>query len=277
MVLEEKLKKLEEECKQKETERVNLELELTEVKESLKKALAGGITLGLAIEPRSGTSSPQVQSTRSPGEGPGMLSQVATHPCAPASASPRHSSRARPKHVPWLCFKVMDPEFFLLCLTELFFKGGGNPKLFSSLWQHLSTILGWSGFFCVTSCLWVPIAALGVWGDPTFWGPPFLSRVSHSAPSCQLSFPVPYLGSAPLSGGPLLGPQSCHLPACGSLPCPHPDHSLGTVAAMRRTCPGGGHGLPPSEPSSASQGVDGAAPSSPPHPSARVAFEGISK
>ncbi|XP_070228861.1 actin filament-associated protein 1 isoform X1 [Bos mutus] len=59
VVLEEKLKKLEEECKQKETERVNLELELTEVKESLKKALAGGITLGLAIEPRSGTSSPQ--------------------------------------------------------------------------------------------------------------------------------------------------------------------------------------------------------------------------
>ena len=65
MVLEEKLKRLEEECKQKETERVNLELELTEVKESLRKALAGGITLGLAIEPRSGTSSPQVRSARS--------------------------------------------------------------------------------------------------------------------------------------------------------------------------------------------------------------------
>lgn len=120
MVLEEKLKKLEEECKQKETERVNLELELTEVKESLKKALAGGITLGLAIEPRSGTSSPQVQFTCSPGEGPGMLSQVATHPCPPASASPRHSSRAHPKRVPWPYFKVTDPEFFLLCLTELF-------------------------------------------------------------------------------------------------------------------------------------------------------------
>ncbi|XP_078004861.1 actin filament-associated protein 1 isoform X2 [Phascolarctos cinereus] len=59
VILEDKLKKLEEECKQKETERVNLELELTEVKESLKKALAGGITLGLAIEPKSGTSSPQ--------------------------------------------------------------------------------------------------------------------------------------------------------------------------------------------------------------------------
>ncbi|XP_074176893.1 actin filament-associated protein 1 isoform X1 [Rhinolophus sinicus] len=59
LILEEKLKTLEDECKQKETERVNLELELTEVKESLRKALAGGITLGLAIEPRSGTSSPQ--------------------------------------------------------------------------------------------------------------------------------------------------------------------------------------------------------------------------
>ncbi|XP_058526300.1 actin filament-associated protein 1 isoform X2 [Ochotona princeps] len=59
VVLEEKLKKLEEECKQKEAERVELELELTELKESLRKALAGGVTLGLAIEPRSGTSSPQ--------------------------------------------------------------------------------------------------------------------------------------------------------------------------------------------------------------------------
>nr|XP_033805881.1 actin filament-associated protein 1 isoform X2 [Geotrypetes seraphini]XP_033805883.1 actin filament-associated protein 1 isoform X2 [Geotrypetes seraphini]XP_033805886.1 actin filament-associated protein 1 isoform X2 [Geotrypetes seraphini]XP_033805895.1 actin filament-associated protein 1 isoform X2 [Geotrypetes seraphini]XP_033805902.1 actin filament-associated protein 1 isoform X2 [Geotrypetes seraphini] len=59
VILEDKLKKLEEECKQKEGERVSLELELTEVKESLKKALAGGITLGLAIEPKSGTSNPQ--------------------------------------------------------------------------------------------------------------------------------------------------------------------------------------------------------------------------
>lgn len=62
LILEEKLRTLEEECKQKEAERVNLELELTEVKESLRKALAGGVTLGLAIEPRSGTSSPQVTS-----------------------------------------------------------------------------------------------------------------------------------------------------------------------------------------------------------------------
>ncbi|XP_073503973.1 actin filament-associated protein 1 isoform X2 [Phyllobates terribilis] len=58
-MLEDKLKKLEEECKVKETERVNLELELTEVKENLKKAMAGGITLGLAIEPKNGTSRPQ--------------------------------------------------------------------------------------------------------------------------------------------------------------------------------------------------------------------------
>ncbi|MEE6462554.1 hypothetical protein FKM82_001635 [Ascaphus truei] len=57
VLLEDKLKKLEDECKQKESERVNLELELTEVKESLKKAMAGGITLGLAIEPK--TSRPQ--------------------------------------------------------------------------------------------------------------------------------------------------------------------------------------------------------------------------
>ncbi|XP_066479923.1 actin filament-associated protein 1 isoform X3 [Tiliqua scincoides] len=59
IILEDKLKKLEEECKLKESERVTLELELTEVKENLKKALAGGITLGLAIEPKSGTSSAQ--------------------------------------------------------------------------------------------------------------------------------------------------------------------------------------------------------------------------
>ncbi|XP_069832505.1 actin filament-associated protein 1 isoform X2 [Dendropsophus ebraccatus] len=59
VMLEDKFKKLEEECKVKETERVNLELELTEVKENLKKAMAGGITLGLAIEPKTGTSRQQ--------------------------------------------------------------------------------------------------------------------------------------------------------------------------------------------------------------------------
>lgn len=51
---------MEDECKVKEQERVNLELELTEVKESLKKALSGGVTLGLTIEPKTSGSSPQV-------------------------------------------------------------------------------------------------------------------------------------------------------------------------------------------------------------------------
>ncbi|KAM4537197.1 actin filament-associated protein 1 isoform 6-T6 [Odontesthes bonariensis] len=57
--LSERLKRVEDECKQKEEERVNLELELTEVKESLKKALSGGVTLGLTIEPKAGSSSLQ--------------------------------------------------------------------------------------------------------------------------------------------------------------------------------------------------------------------------
>ncbi|XP_024144153.1 actin filament-associated protein 1 isoform X2 [Oryzias melastigma] len=50
--LSEQLKKLEDKCKKKEDEWVNLELELTEVKESLKKALSGGVSLGLTIEPK---------------------------------------------------------------------------------------------------------------------------------------------------------------------------------------------------------------------------------
>ncbi|XP_041635132.1 actin filament-associated protein 1 isoform X2 [Cheilinus undulatus] len=54
--LSERLKKVEEDCRKKEEERVNLELELTEVKESLKKALSGGVTLGLTIEPKTGSS-----------------------------------------------------------------------------------------------------------------------------------------------------------------------------------------------------------------------------
>ncbi|CAL8326667.1 unnamed protein product [Lota lota] len=57
--LTERLKKVEDECKQKEEERVTLELEMTEVQESLKKALSGGVTLGLTIEPKAGSSTPQ--------------------------------------------------------------------------------------------------------------------------------------------------------------------------------------------------------------------------
>lgn len=59
--LSEHLKKVEDECRQKEEERVNLELELTEVNESLKKALSGGVTLGLTIKPKLGSSNLQVR------------------------------------------------------------------------------------------------------------------------------------------------------------------------------------------------------------------------
>lgn len=52
---------MEDECRQREEERVNLELEVTEVKESLKKALSGGVTLGLTIEPKAGSSGLQVR------------------------------------------------------------------------------------------------------------------------------------------------------------------------------------------------------------------------
>ncbi|XP_042257523.1 actin filament-associated protein 1-like [Thunnus maccoyii] len=54
--LSERLKKVEDECRQREEERVNPELELMKVKESLKKALSGGVTLGLTIKPKAGSS-----------------------------------------------------------------------------------------------------------------------------------------------------------------------------------------------------------------------------
>lgn len=57
---------MEEDCRQKEEERVNLELEMTEVKESLKKALSGGVTLGLTIEPKAGSSGLQVRAPGTP-------------------------------------------------------------------------------------------------------------------------------------------------------------------------------------------------------------------
>ena len=52
---------MEDECRQREEERVNLELELMKVKESLKKALSGGVTLGLTIKPKAGSSDLQVR------------------------------------------------------------------------------------------------------------------------------------------------------------------------------------------------------------------------
>ncbi|XP_038614206.1 actin filament-associated protein 1-like 2 isoform X2 [Tachyglossus aculeatus] len=48
--LEQKLKEVEEECKKKESMRVDLELSIVEVKENLKKAEAGPVTLGTAVD-----------------------------------------------------------------------------------------------------------------------------------------------------------------------------------------------------------------------------------
>lgn len=47
--LEQQVAVLEEQCRQKEERRVDLELKLTEVKERLKQSLAGGPALGLAV------------------------------------------------------------------------------------------------------------------------------------------------------------------------------------------------------------------------------------
>jgi len=47
--LEQQVVVLEEQCRQKEERRVDLELKLTEVKERLKQSLAGGPALGLAV------------------------------------------------------------------------------------------------------------------------------------------------------------------------------------------------------------------------------------
>ncbi|KAJ7325222.1 hypothetical protein JRQ81_018242 [Phrynocephalus forsythii] len=49
--MEQSLKEMEEECKRKEDQRVDLELSLVEVKENLRKAESGPITLGTAVDP----------------------------------------------------------------------------------------------------------------------------------------------------------------------------------------------------------------------------------
>ncbi|XP_032922447.1 actin filament-associated protein 1-like 2 isoform X2 [Catharus ustulatus] len=48
--LEQRLKEVDEECKRKESQRVDLELSLVEVKENLKKAESGPVTLGTAVD-----------------------------------------------------------------------------------------------------------------------------------------------------------------------------------------------------------------------------------
>ncbi|XP_030067676.1 actin filament-associated protein 1-like 1 isoform X1 [Microcaecilia unicolor] len=62
--LEERLRGLEEQCREKESRRVDLELQLSEVKENLKKSLAGGPSLGLSMTSTSNpaTGGPQTSS-----------------------------------------------------------------------------------------------------------------------------------------------------------------------------------------------------------------------
>uniref|UniRef100_A0A8D0DMD8 Actin filament-associated protein 1-like 2 n=1 Tax=Salvator merianae TaxID=96440 RepID=A0A8D0DMD8_SALMN len=48
--VEQKLKEVEEECKRREDQRVDLELSLVEVKENLRKAASGPVTLGTAVD-----------------------------------------------------------------------------------------------------------------------------------------------------------------------------------------------------------------------------------
>ncbi|NWI00799.1 AF1L2 protein, partial [Tichodroma muraria] len=72
--LEQRLKEIDEECKKKESQRVDLELSLVEVKENLKKAESGPVTLGTAVDtthlentaPRAKTASPANSAENSP-------------------------------------------------------------------------------------------------------------------------------------------------------------------------------------------------------------------
>ncbi|NWI81671.1 AF1L2 protein, partial [Dryoscopus gambensis] len=72
--LEQRLKEIDEECKRKESQRVDLELSLVEVKENLKKAESGPVTLGTAVDtthlentaPRAKSASPANNAENSP-------------------------------------------------------------------------------------------------------------------------------------------------------------------------------------------------------------------
>ncbi|NXT77160.1 AF1L2 protein, partial [Zapornia atra] len=72
--LEQRLKEIDEECKRKESQRVDLELSLVEVKENLKKAESGPVTLGTAVDtthlenaaPRTKSASPANSAESSP-------------------------------------------------------------------------------------------------------------------------------------------------------------------------------------------------------------------
>ncbi|XP_069610459.1 actin filament-associated protein 1-like 2 [Ranitomeya imitator] len=62
-VLEEQLKSKDEECKRRENQRVDLELHIVDVKENLRKAEQGPVTLGTAVEPAHPDSPSSVKSS----------------------------------------------------------------------------------------------------------------------------------------------------------------------------------------------------------------------
>ncbi|XP_074687434.1 actin filament-associated protein 1-like 2 isoform X3 [Strix aluco] len=91
--LEQRLKEIEEECKKKESRRVDLELSLVEVKENLKKAESGPVTLGTAVD----TTHLENAAPRVCGGHPGMHSSFpAAGQIQAKSASPANSAENSP-------------------------------------------------------------------------------------------------------------------------------------------------------------------------------------
>lgn len=85
--LEQKLKEIDEECRNEESRRVDLELSIVEVKDNLKKAEAGPMTLGTTVDTTHlETVSPRV-SARSHGS-----SEMLAGPSGPGSGKMGHMS-----------------------------------------------------------------------------------------------------------------------------------------------------------------------------------------
>ncbi|KAM4677294.1 actin filament-associated protein 1-like 1 [Discoglossus pictus] len=87
--LEERLAAVEEQCKNNETLRVELELQLSEVKENLKKSLAGGPSLGLSVTGKAENTPPSSQPETSAPDRPLPVNSAAElkrrPPCAVTS------------------------------------------------------------------------------------------------------------------------------------------------------------------------------------------------
>ncbi|XP_054062789.1 actin filament-associated protein 1-like 2 isoform X2 [Rissa tridactyla] len=90
--LEQRLKEIEEECKRKESRRVDLELSLVEVKENLKKAESGPVTLGTAVD----TTHLENAAPRVCGGHPRAAQQLPCSQIQAKSASPASSAENSP-------------------------------------------------------------------------------------------------------------------------------------------------------------------------------------